>query len=148
MPHSACRPEPNGNTPVALVQQRHLIPEENLTTVQANYNGNYPYKDNRKGKYIGKTIPVGSYQPNAWGLYDMHGNVWEWCRDWYGEKYYDECKKQGTVENPVGPQTGSSRVVRGGGWYNYAQNCRSAYRSSGSPSRRLNFIGFRLVFVP
>ncbi|MFH1096024.1 MAG: SUMF1/EgtB/PvdO family nonheme iron enzyme [Candidatus Desantisbacteria bacterium] len=121
---------------------------ENLTTEQANYNGNYPYKNNPKGRYLEKTSPVGSYPANAWGLYDMHGNVWEWCRDWYGEKYYDECKKQGVVGNPEGPETGSYRVLRGGSWGSYARGCRCAHRGSTSPGDRSSGIGFRLVFVP
>jgi formylglycine-generating enzyme required for sulfatase activity len=121
---------------------------ENLTTEQANYHGNYPYKNFPKGKYLKKTTPVGSYPPNAWGLYGMHGNVYEWCQDWYGEKYYDECKKKETVENPTGPATGSYRVLRGGFWFSYAQYCRSAYRSGAFPVYRDYFIGFRLVFVP
>ncbi|MBW2739216.1 MAG: formylglycine-generating enzyme family protein [Deltaproteobacteria bacterium] len=121
---------------------------ENLTTEQANYNGNYPYRNNPKGKYLQKTTPVGSYPPNGWGLYDMHGNVYEWCMDWYGEKYYDECKKKGVVENPAGPETGSDRVLRGGSWYGFGQYCRSAYRSCNSPDYRNRSIGFRLVFVP
>ncbi|MBC6948817.1 NACHT domain-containing protein [candidate division KSB1 bacterium] len=121
---------------------------ENLATEQANYNGNYPYKNFPKGKYLQKTKPVGSYPPNAWGLHDMHGNVFEWCQDWYGEKYYDECKKKGTVENPTGPETGSRRVMRGGSWYDYAQNCRSADRDWGSPDGRDYSVGFRLVFLP
>jgi len=120
---------------------------ENLTTEQANYHGNYPYRNNPKGKYLEKTTPVGSYPPNAWGLYDMHGNVWEWCMDWYGEKYYDECKKKGIVENPAGPETGSYRVLRGGSWNYNGQFCRSAYRNNCSPDDRHKFIGFRLVFV-
>ena len=119
---------------------------ENLTTEQANYNGNYPYRNNLKGKYLQKTTPVGSYPPNEWGLYDMHGNVWEWCMDWYGKKYYD--KKNVNVENFAGPKTGSSRVLRGGSWFNYGQDCRSAARNYYIAGDRNNFIGFRLVFVP
>jgi len=121
---------------------------ENLTTEQANYDSNYPYRNNPKGKYLEKTTPVGSYPPNEWGLYDMHGNVWEWCMDWYDEKYYDECEKKGIVENPAGPETGSRRVLRGGGWNNGVQNCRSANRYSSGPVNHFNSFGFRLVFVP
>jgi len=121
---------------------------ENLTTEQANYDGNYPYLNNPKGKYLEKITPVGSYPPNGWGLYDMHGNVWEWCMDWYGKKYYDECKNKGIVENPAGPETGSRLVLRGGSWGNYGLRCRSANRSNFSPDDRNGDIGFRLVFVP
>lgn len=121
---------------------------ENLTTEQANYNGNYPYRNFPKGKYIEKTTKVGSYPPNSLGLYDMHGNVWEWCEDWYGEKYYEECKKQGIVENPAGPKIGNFRVVRGGSWPNRAVSCRSAYRGNSTPDDRSIDIGFRLVFRP
>jgi formylglycine-generating enzyme required for sulfatase activity len=121
---------------------------ENLTTDQANYNGNYPYENYPKGKYIGKTTPVGKYPPNGWGLYDMHGNVREWCQDWYDEEYYIECKQQGIVDNPQGPKTGSFRVLRGGCWLNDAPLCRSADRRCFNPGYRDDSIGFRLVFVP
>ncbi|MDD2387294.1 MAG: SUMF1/EgtB/PvdO family nonheme iron enzyme [Bacteroidales bacterium] len=117
----------------------------NLSTSQANYNGNYPYNGNPKGTYKEKTMPVGSYSPNAWGLYDMHGNVLEWCSDWYASDYY----KNSPQNNPKGPTTAQSpRVLRGGSWSRYAGNCRSAYRSYSSPGIRRDYIGFRLVLVP
>jgi formylglycine-generating enzyme len=113
----------------------------NLTTDQANYDGNRPYGNNPEGKYREKTLPVGSFSPNAWGLYDMHGIVWEWCSDWYGEDYYTESPKK----DPHGPLDGSYRVNRGGGWCNFAYDCRSATRNNGSPDYRINDLGFRLV---
>jgi formylglycine-generating enzyme required for sulfatase activity len=121
---------------------------ENLTTDQANYDGNYPYRNYPKGEYRQKTVPVDAFKPNGYGLYNMHGNVWEWCSDWYDEKYYDECKKSGVEENPQGPDKGSSRVLRGGSWINNARYCRSASRSNDNPGLRYYYVGFRLVFVP
>ncbi len=121
---------------------------KNLTTDQANYDGDYPYNNNQKGVYRQNTVAVNSFAPNAWGLYNMHANVLEWCSDWYGETYYDDCKAKGVVENPAGPETGSKRVLRGGGWNYIAEYCRSAYRDSGTPDFRNSYVGFRLVFVP
>ncbi len=121
---------------------------DNLTTDQANYNGNYPYNNNPKGQYRGNTVQVDSLAPNAWGLYNMHGNVFEWCSDWFGDKYYEECKEKGTVPNPSGPETGSNRVLRGGCWGSYARSCRSADRNYDTPGYRSGYVGFRLVFVP
>jgi formylglycine-generating enzyme required for sulfatase activity len=110
-----------------------------LSSSQANYDGNYPYSTCAKGTYLQKTMPVGSYAPNAWGLYDMHGNVLEWCSDWYGD--YSSSPQT----NPKGPSSGSSRVLRGGSWNYLGRLCRSAYRGYNDPSNRNNFIGFRLV---
>ncbi|MGI6369644.1 MAG: formylglycine-generating enzyme family protein [Ignavibacteria bacterium] len=112
---------------------------EHLTTSQANYNGNYPYTGGEYGEYREKTLPVGSFAPNAWGLYDMHGNVWEWCSDWYGDY------SSGSQTNPTGPEAGTFRVMRGASWFNIGQNCRSAYRRNLSPDERNEFTGFRIV---
>jgi|GEM_PF-1168316 len=122
----------------------------NITTAQANYDGNYPYNKNRKGQYRARTVAVESFEPNAWGLYNMHGNVWEWCDDVYSGTYYDECKAKGLVENPGGPapEKGSLRVIRGGSWINDAECCRSAYRYYNTPDNRDDYVGFRPVFVP
>jgi formylglycine-generating enzyme required for sulfatase activity len=111
----------------------------NITTSLANYDGNYPYNNNAKGTYREKTTVVGSFAPNPWSLYDMHGNVWEWCWDWYGNY------AGGAQTDPIGASSGSYRVQRGGSWYSSAQFVRSAYRSNATPFYRDSYLGFRVA---
>ena len=120
----------------------------NLTTNQANYHGDYPYNNNPKGIYRENTMPVGSFAPNAWGLYDMHGNVWEWCADYVdwdkeNQVVVTDTYKDG-IKDPL-CKTGSDRVFRGGSWNSLAGGCRAALRDSGDPDGRDDRVGFRLV---
>jgi formylglycine-generating enzyme required for sulfatase activity len=111
----------------------------NITTNQANYDGNYPYNGNAKGTYREKTTAVGSFAANPWGLFDMHGNVYEWCWDWFGDY------GSGSQTDPMGASSGTTRVERGGSWNNHGQNLRSALRSYDTPSISLYILGFRLL---
>ena len=91
------------------------------------------------------TSPVGQFRSNAWGLHDMHGNVWEWCRDWYGADFYGSSASR--VRNPENTTEGSLRACRGGGWYGTPRICRSAFRGRDSPGRSFDILGFRVLAV-
>ena len=112
---------------------------ENITTDQVNYDGNNPYNDGAKGEYRKKTVDVKSFPCNNWGLYEMHGNVWEWCSDWFA-KY-----PEGSLVDPGGPDIGVYRVLRGGSWIYYGRDVRSAFRYRYEPGSRDDDRGFRFA---
>ncbi|UCD76054.1 MAG: formylglycine-generating enzyme family protein [Phycisphaerales bacterium] len=118
---------------------------DTISTDQANYDGEETYGGGPRGLKLKQTVPVGCYQPNGWGLYDMHGNVWELCFDLYGD-YSAEA-----VTDPTGATPGASRiprsarVLRGGGWSGGPEFCRSAYRAWISPTSGDRYLGFRVV---
>jgi uncharacterized protein (TIGR02996 family) len=115
---------------------------DSLSSEQANFNGNHPYGGAAKGPFLGRPTPVGSYPPNVLGLHDLHGNVWEWCADWYGAQYY----RRSPRPDPQGPERGERRVLRGGSWSNNGRYCRSAFRASDGPGVRY-LRGFRVVLL-
>jgi sulfatase modifying factor 1 len=110
-----------------------------ISPEQVNYDGNHPYGGAAKGVYRRRTTTVGSFPANGWGLYDMHGNVWEWCADGYGP--YSNIDNK----DPINEINTDARVLRGGSWYGGALRCRSAYRCGSAPSNRDRNVGCRLV---
>ena len=124
--------------------------EKSLDAKEANFYGHYPYEieenyfndsvlEARPGQYRAETVTVGSFSPNAWGLYDCHGNVNEWCWDYYGA--YDEAPSA----DPTGPESGTRHVYRSGGWNDFGKNMHSAYRAAGQADMKSYNLGLRLV---
>ena len=108
---------------------------DSLSSTQANFNGDHPYGGAPIGPWLNRTVEVKSYQPNAWGFYDMHGNVYEWAADMFSF---------GPDSNPLDPASSTHRSLRGGSWDEDARSCRSAWRQYGGPSNRYWSVGFRL----
>lgn len=121
---------------------------ECLSTFHANFNQRYSEHETScqcpSGKSWGRTIPVASLEKNAWGLYDMYGNVAEWCQDYFGERP----KLHIPITDPEGPEKGYARVVRGGSWSSGPTNCLSGYSMGGRQESRNYYTGFRLVMMP
>ncbi len=115
---------------------------DTLSTEQANYDGNYPYKEGAQGEYREQTTPVGIFPPNAWGLFDMHGNIFEWCKDEY--RPYGDVNTTDTMETDN--RIEDARILRGGSWSYNASICRAAYRAWFAPPARFNYFGFRVAF--
>jgi formylglycine-generating enzyme len=125
-----------------------VFPQGNeLRSGWANFRGTAEYEaslgtvDNPAGVYLGRTVPVSDYAANPWGLYDMQGNLLEWCHDWHGPY------PTGSVTDPTGPPTGTLRALRGGAWFFRARGCRSAFRSYAAPSDAGEAAGFRVVLA-
>jgi len=115
-----------------------------VDSYSANFNGLSPYGlGGRNGPFLRTTWHVGAYPANKFGLFDMHGNVIEWCNDWYAADYYKNSPK----EDPPGPSSGAERVTRGGSWSNSGKACRSAVRTNLAPDESHYGLGFRVVLI-
>jgi formylglycine-generating enzyme required for sulfatase activity len=115
-----------------------------LTFELANYDATYTYGNGRKGVYRGQTTPVGMFPANAWGLHDMHGNVWEWCLDHWHHSYEGAPSDGSAWLMPTASEE-EQRLLRGGSWFNDPGNCRSACCSLALPGVAINSVGFRVV---
>lgn len=116
---------------------------KSLSSAQANFDGRSPYGLHLAGSFLGQTCEVGEYGVTGWGVKNMHGNVWEWCHDFFADDYFTDSP----VDDPEGPAKGDTRVYRGGGWESPGALCRAACRHHARPSDRFNTVGFRVMRV-
>jgi formylglycine-generating enzyme required for sulfatase activity len=123
------------------------LPGWSLFSGIPNYNGDYVYGLGLKGIYRGQTTPVGMFPANAWGLYDMHGNVWEWCLDQLHNNYQG-APADGSAWLDSSATKDNKRLLRGGSWSTHPANCRSAYRYGNRPVSHVISIGFRVCCLP
>jgi formylglycine-generating enzyme required for sulfatase activity len=122
-----------------------------ITPELVNYDGNYTYAKGPKGAYREQTTPVASFPANAWGLHDMHGNVWEWCLDHFHESYEGAPVDGRAWLDPVKAEEEDNkkcRLLRGGSWFGLPRNCRSAHRARRRPDNAFSLVGFRVVCLP
>ena len=136
----ACRADALANTPFWFGQH--------ITSDQVNFDGNYPQPGGKKSASRKRTVPVTALPCNGWGLYQMHGNVLEWCADWFAPYALDANHPEAERSDPLGPKQApeaATRVLRGGCWIDLARHCRSAVRFHIDPGNRRVFVGFRLA---
>ena len=139
----ACRGDAAVNTPFWFGRQ--------IDSQQVNFDGKHPMPGGKQSEYRQHTVPVTALPCNGWGLYQMHGNVWEWCADWFAPYPVDVATPQVDQLDPTGPELpprAAGRVLRGGGWINLARYCRSARRRHDDPGGRHRNFGFRLARAP
>jgi formylglycine-generating enzyme required for sulfatase activity len=121
---------------------------DTISIMLANYNGNYTYGEGQRGEYRGRITPVGGFGvANNFGLYDMHGNVWEWCEDDWHDNYNEASDDGSTWFNPNRKRS-NIKVLRGGSWVSGPSYCRAAYRDRSYIDYQLSYIGFRVVYAP